>query len=273
MNCKKAFTHGGLFHADDVFSTALLKYLYPEIEVIRGYQVPENFDGIVYDIGLGKYDHHQADRRVRDNGIPYAAFGLLWEEFGAGIVGAKEAKKFDEEFIQPLDLSDNTGKMNLLSLTISDRNPNWKESDVDGNERFEEAVAFAGEVLKYRFAQILAEKEAYQQVQECARNAKNKVMFLEKVMPWRDAVKGFDCEYVIYPSLRGGYNIQGVPKEDGDGLELKRPFPEAWRGYRSEELQKITGIQGISFCHTAGFLCAADTLDVAYEVAKKAMES
>ena len=45
----KAFTHGGKFHADDVFSAALLLYLNPEIQISRGNQVPEDFDGIVFD--------------------------------------------------------------------------------------------------------------------------------------------------------------------------------------------------------------------------------
>ena len=74
-----AFTHSGKFHADHVFSAALLLYLNPEIQIIRGNQVPEEFSGIVFDIGRGQYDHHQKDSRIRENGIPYAAFGLLWE--------------------------------------------------------------------------------------------------------------------------------------------------------------------------------------------------
>ena len=69
--------------------------VYPDIEIIRGNEVPEDFDGIVYDIGRGKYDHHQLNKRVRENGIPYAAFGLLWEEYGSHFLGEKMAKVFD----------------------------------------------------------------------------------------------------------------------------------------------------------------------------------
>lgn len=46
-----AFTHSGKFHADDVFSAALLLYLNPEITITRGNQVPENYEGLVFDIG------------------------------------------------------------------------------------------------------------------------------------------------------------------------------------------------------------------------------
>lgn len=69
----KAFTHSGKFHADDVFSYALLLYLNPAITITRGNKVPKDFDGIVFDIGRGKYDHHQRDSRIRENGVPYAA--------------------------------------------------------------------------------------------------------------------------------------------------------------------------------------------------------
>lgn len=69
-----AITHGGRFHADDVFSARLLKMVYPDIRIIRTFTVPDDFEGIVFDIGGGKYDHHQKDSDIRDNGIPYVAF-------------------------------------------------------------------------------------------------------------------------------------------------------------------------------------------------------
>mgnify|MGYP000255421485 CR=1 FL=1 len=117
-----AFTHSGKFHADDVFSSALLLYLNPEITILRGNRVPDDFDGIVFDIGRGKYDHHQKDSRIRENGVPYAAFGLLWEELGPEILGEELAQKFDEAFVQPLDNNDNTGEKNELAILIGNFN-------------------------------------------------------------------------------------------------------------------------------------------------------
>ena len=45
------FTHAGKFHADDVFATALLQILRPDIKITRGFVVPDGFDGIVYSRG------------------------------------------------------------------------------------------------------------------------------------------------------------------------------------------------------------------------------
>ena len=63
------FTHAGKFHADDVFATALLQILCPDIKITRGFTVPDDFDGIVYDIGFGMFDHHQEPREYRANAV------------------------------------------------------------------------------------------------------------------------------------------------------------------------------------------------------------
>ena len=145
-----AFTHGGKFHADDVFSAALLLYLNPEIVITRGNRVPENFAGIVFDIGRGRYDHHQKDSRVRENGVPYAAFGLLWEELGGAILGEELAAEFDEAFVQPLDNNDNTGEKNELATLIGNFNPAW-DAQGGSDAAFFQAVSVAGMILENKF--------------------------------------------------------------------------------------------------------------------------
>lgn len=269
----QGFTHGGVFHADDVFSTALLKILNPDIEISRGYSVPQDFKGIVYDIGGGQYDHHQKDRRVRANGIPYAAFGLLWEQFGRRLLCEEDAEKFDENFIQQIDLADNTGVYNALSQIISDKLPTWQEEPGRMEEAFGEAVGFAGEILERRICQVRAEREAYEIVCQKADQCGDGILYLEHVVPWKDALQKHskDIFYVIYPSIRGGYNIQAVPDRE-DPNALRCPFPQKWRGADLKTLQDMTGIRDLTFCHMSGFLGAAETLEGAYRTARLAMQ-
>lgn len=56
----EAITHNGRFHADDVFSAALLKILNPQINIERKNAVPEGYSGLVFDLGDGEFDHHGA---------------------------------------------------------------------------------------------------------------------------------------------------------------------------------------------------------------------
>jgi uncharacterized UPF0160 family protein len=91
---KKVATHDGSFHSDDVFAIAALQLLLGEneVEVVR---VPKDSPSIeadyvvdvggVYDHERRRYDHHQPGAPVRENGIPYAAFGLVWRHYGADI--------------------------------------------------------------------------------------------------------------------------------------------------------------------------------------------
>ena len=70
-NC---ITHSGKFHVDDVISTIFLskiidRVILARVPTIRNKDVK---DKIVYDIGLGEFDHHQKNKNgQRDNGIFY----------------------------------------------------------------------------------------------------------------------------------------------------------------------------------------------------------
>ena len=158
------FTHAGKFHADDVFATALLQIIRPDIKITRGFVVPDDFDGIVYDIGFGMFDHHQEPREMRANGVPYAAFGLLWRVLGPGLVGERQARLIDENFIQPLDLNDNTGEQNSLCDAIGFFNPVW-DSKEDQDTCFFKAVAVAKQILENQIASANAVNRADEKVQ------------------------------------------------------------------------------------------------------------
>lgn len=265
----KAFTHGGKFHADDVFSAALLRYLYPEIQIERGFTVPEDFDGIVFDIGLGEFDHHQSDRRERENGVAYAAFGLLWDKFGASILGEQEAIRFDEKFIQPLDINDNTGEFHELAAVIGLFNPSW-DSDEDQDEAFFKAVEFASTILELKFKKVFSIGRAKTIVEAAIEKQQDGIMVMEVGAPWKQFVAHTGIEFVVSPSMRGGFNAQAVEEEIEEERRLICPFPEELRGKSAESLQEITGIVTLHFVHNSGFLAATKTLEDAIAVCKYA---
>ena len=265
---EKGFTHGSGFHADDVFSSALLRILNPDIVILRGNVVPEEFDGIVYDIGRGKFDRHQKQKPYRENGIPYAAFGLLWKEFGCLLLSDEDAETFDKEFVQPIDLSDNTGEYHELSRVISDFNPMWNEKNpID--EKFWEAVDFAQTILENRIRKIVSDRKARKEVLKLLEKQEGPVLIMDRFYPWKETVCATEKLYVIFPSARGGYMIQAVPESAGT-IALKKEFPVEWRGKTQKELRERTGIATFTFCHTSGFICAADTIEDAKNIAELA---
>lgn len=264
----EAITHAGKFHADDVFSAALLRLLRPGIRIRRVLRIPDGYSGLAFDIGWGPFDHHQKGAPVRDNGTPYAAFGLLWRALGASLLGEDGARRFDERFVQPLDLDDNTGCGNLLADAIGAFNPDW-DSLEDPDACFEEAVSAAGLLLRKRIEAMRAAQRGFALVREALAAARDGIVHLERFAPWKPVLVPSDAEFLIYPSQRGGFNAQAVPIDE-EGGPAKCPFPASWAGKEASELQRLSGIGTLSFCHNGRFLIAAGTREDAERACRAA---
>ena len=280
-NNASAFTHSGKFHADDVFSAALLLYLNPEINIFRGNKVPDDFEGVVFDIGRGQYDHHQKDSRIRENGVPYAAFGLLWEALGEDILGEELAEKFDQSFVQPLDNNDNTGEKNELASLIGNFNPGW-DSPGNNDQAFFQAVSVAGMILENKFERYRGNERADKRIEEILKEhelvvssgkraaEESKILILPEFVPCQKRLSETEIAFVIFPSNRGGYCIQPQKKEYS--LNYKCSFPVEWLGLENEELVQETGLASAGFCHKGGFLMTTGTLNDAVKACEISLE-
>ena len=91
-------------------------------------------------------------------------------------------------------------------------------------------------------------------------------------LPYEETVLGSEAAknilFVAYPSNRGGYAIKTVPKSLEDHTS-RMSFPEEWAGLEGDEVQKVSGIPGLSFCHSTRFLVSCKDLDSVYQVFSK----
>lgn len=290
----KYVTHAGKFHADEVFGTVLLEKIYGNIDIIRLPEVDAfNLDGkLVFDIGGGKFDHHQiGGNGERQNGIKYAAFGLLWQEYGTQIlkqVGAIDVQDcfnmFDKNFVQFIDAGDNGQipfenidiKLETLSDTIEGFNPNWDE-EIDSDIRFKEATEIARIIFNNKINSVVAKCKARKYVEEAIEKSENGILVLDRFMPYQEFVlestntKAKNILYAVFKSNRNGYNVRAIPSKLGS-FENRKKFPEEWRGLRNGALQNVTGVKTATFCHNAGFICVAETMEDALMLAKLAVE-
>ena len=286
---EKGYTHGSVFHADDVFATALLLRICPNIQIFR--TVDKKFvasilndeDTIVYDIGEGEYDHHQTGRATRpiEDGyyidkdgrmqpIPYCSFGLLWRDYGHLLCPNPKAwEKMDKELVIAIDKNDNGIDHNLLTCAISQFNPNWDGDCSEGQRmlKFMEAVELYGKVLDAFVARINSEVKAEDAVLNSTVVDDGKILVLDQFMPWQDVVinKMPDVLYIVFPSPRGDWNVQTIPSAPGSFVGRKL-FPKEWPGNPVKEL-------GMNFCHVGNFLLAADTREQAINIAKIAVRA
>jgi uncharacterized UPF0160 family protein len=262
-NAKVAYTHAGVFHADDVFSSALLKLINPDIRIIRTFNVKDlDEDEIVFDIGGGIYDHHGTQEfRENPESKPYAAFGKLWRDLGESLVGKESAAAIDDALVSDIDATDNLGQAmhpNALSAVIAILNPSWKENG-KADEYFGKAVRIAEKILNSYINKEIFKKEAIEIVKDSPVTPSG-ILMLEKFVPWKGYVQDKNMEVInlekyntrgekyakcikmaIYPSQRGGWNLEAVPSEDGSLIVNLSDAKES---------------DGNTFVHNSGFLAS-----------------
>ena len=279
-------THGGIFHGDEVMATAILSAIEP-ITLNRTFRVPEDSKAFVYDIGGGQYDHHQrGGNGARGNGVPYSSAGLIWRDFGHKLVSCEQAWAFvDQELIAGIDAVDNgvlpgvdyPAKPASISSLISGFNPDW-DSEVRPDDAFLEAVEFAQGVLARAISSAESKARAKALVDEAIEASEERIIVLPRFAPWQEYVltsidvKAADALYVVFPSNRGGYNVQAIPDAIGS-FGNRKPLPESWRGVPANDLQAVSGVADANFCHKGGFIGGADSLAGAMAMAKKAIEA
>ncbi len=290
IRCAKFITHSGVFHADDVFATAFLDLYFTNISVIRLDSVPLNVDNdvIIYDIGKGKFDHHQKEARIRDNGIKYSSFGLLFEEYGLSFLERLKIENKEEvydylvkDFILSIDAIDNgefpSVTANYKVKTVSDiiklYNPSYGSNDTS-NENFVKAVNVAESIFSFELKNVCGKVKASKKVKELLKNNNSDILLLDEYLPYEEVILtgNYNTKLVIYPSNRGGYCVKTVPIS----LEDKNSrvyFPLKWAGLVNEDLEKTSGIKDITFCHVNRFLVATKSLEAALKVASVTMDA
>lgn len=273
----EALTHAGRFHADDVFSSALLKLLHPGIRIYRVFKAPDHYVGLVFDLGGGEFDHHQQGAEVRENGVPYAAFGLLWRAFGKRLMeqgdpslAGEEAVRFDEKFVQPLDEDDNKGTGSAIASVIAMFNPSW-DSGESPDVCFDRAVDFAKIILINRLHNIFSIQRAQELVRGALERSEDHIVILPRYAPWKAALEGTGTQFVVFPSQRGGFCAQNVPAEE-NAEKKTYLFPEAWAGKSEDELPKVSGIATLNFCHNGRFMISAATEEDVVKACRLARE-
>jgi uncharacterized UPF0160 family protein len=295
-------THPGVFHTDEIAALAALVLLFPDFQIIRTRETQKiSLGDFVIDVGgiydpqTNRFDHHQkGGAGTRENGVPYASFGLVWWKFGEQICHAvlgnthqidfsQVAKLVEESLVMGVDARDNGVKTHMglnhaspytVSDMISAFNPTWY-SDQDFETGFYQAIEIFKHVLineiRSKAGSVLAEFQVSEYLEE---QKDQKVLVFDKYLPWSNIVpyKAPKALYVIFPDQSGTWRIQATSKGVGkDSFELKAPFPANWCGANLQELQVLTGVEDVIFCHNGGFIMGTKTLESAVRCAELAV--
>lgn len=273
-NC---ITHSGRFHVDDVISTIFLSKIIKKVTLIRVPRLEnsEQVNKIVYDIGFGKFDHHQKNRNgKRKNGIYYSSIGLLWNEFGKKYLENLKVKNInktfefiDTELIQYIDATDNMQTEYLENKISPDfiklYNPRWNE-DISEETAFINALKAADDFWNVYIKYAIAEVEAIEIILDKLKKCNDCYLIFNQEMPYRKAIKlvnNTKVKYIIFKSRREGYDIRIIT----DSYKFKEELINAKDINTSKNL---TGILDLIYVDTYGKLCCTKTLKSAIQLVK-----
>lgn len=209
-NSKEVCTHDGVYHADDVFCTALLSWFISDLKVIRTRKLEEN-DVFTFDVGGGDFDHHHCDEfRQWNNGV-FASFGKLWCTVGRTIPGLREEawKEIDDSFVRVIDHTDNTGQMNPVNYFINSTRVNG----VDDHSFW--AAVYIAHAMLVSIIQSGIERSRELDLFEIEMNAANiedGILELSKhYNVGKDVYKKLGIDWVLFPDLDGkSITVQAV---------------------------------------------------------------
>lgn len=287
---RQIIVHDGTFHADDVLCVAMAQLTNPNVIVKRMShgQLPLNIpaDTIVADVGFGKYDHHQADAKLRDDGQRFAACGLLLQDLEQTLFGGNTPSELIAH-IRRIEDHDNKvpeSREDFLSQFVRLSNPEWDESESKAScdALFEKAVEYVKEyflkpylhnailpdtnknfftkrIFELSLKHTVAEQKASTVILKALCESDGQIVVLPSRLPWYNFLIASTALFVINPSNRGGFHLQCIPTNQGANT-FKLLLPTSWL---------TTYPPGCSFVHNRLFIAAFVNENKAVAAARK----
>lgn len=302
----RLITHSGGFHADDVLAYSILSAIFPRAELLRtrdpGILRSADGDDVVFDVGMEydparrRYDHHQIDSPLRDDGTPYSAVGLVWKHHGMDYLRVLSGRdhgeslnervweRIDKRIMLEIDRCDNgvSGFGDISERTdatfhqiVEDFAPSWDDADQDYDRRFLAAASFMGRTLENRARKLVSAYRAEHRVLTAFRTAEDPaIAIIPDGMPAASLASEQgppDLLYLVEKSRHNGDWHVNCVRPAGDPFGMRKPLPAEWAGLRGKELARVAGVPDAVFCHKERFTCAARSFESALRMARSAV--
>jgi len=229
--------------------------------------------------------------------------GVIWNKIYESFIEALDAhdngiSAYDPKAITAAGLEKRFSDGGFsLGAMVSRLNPNWNdptpsdpvEAQAAEDEKFLIASGRMGEEfsrdLDYYAKSWLPARDIVHKAyaKRLEYDSKGRILVFDgQSVPWKDHLYTLEGQdggeskvlYVLYPEKPtpdAKWRIQCVPVTK-DSFESRKPLPEAWRGFRDEKLDEISGVSGGVFVHAAGFIGGNKSFEGAKAMAIKALD-
>ena len=293
---KTIAVHNGKYHDDDIFACATLLLMLEKrgergvITRTRDEAIIQASDyvcdvGGIYDPATNRFDHHQPEGAgKRDNGIPYASFGLVWKTYGTEVTGSESIAQFvDARIAQGIDALDNGVQISTPTFEgvfqysfhdiVRTFRPSWKETfDID--DAFLKSVDLAKHALSREIIRMRDEQLAEQFVEQDYQNARDKrIIILSSFYPWKETISKYpEPLYAVWQNPTEKTWVVMAVRDDWNSFVNRKDMPALWSGLRDAEFEQVSGVPGALFCHRGVWLATAKTKEAALALAQIAVD-
>lgn len=205
--------------------------------------------------------------------------------------------KIYQSFIQEIDGIDNgvpqfdgepQYRINThLSNRVKTFNPGWMDNKTPAevDELFHQAKEYVGKEFddKVQYfgtawlpARIIVEKAVENRFKV---HESGEIIELGQFCPWQEHLReiekdldGVEIKYVLFNSGAEDFRVQCVPVKEGSFV-CRKFLNKKWFGIRDDELEKVSGIEGIKFCHVTGFIGGHKTRDGTLKMAEMSLQA
>lgn len=319
---KKRFiigTHDGIFHSDEVVACAILALFHSDyqIEIVRSKDVSllyEKEADILVDVGGGSYDHHQpGGNGKRENRVPYASAGLVWKEYGEGVIykcfdelytpfssilvdntsktyerSFKEIVKYiDENFIQNVDKEDNGIFVHTHIFSfIKSFLPVYDSKYDNFDESFHLVLNVTIEILKHVIYEAISKEFTLSFVLKLIDEdgiVSNSILEIpSQTFPWLESLCNYNTDFAWFDEACINFVIFPYPS-GGWAAQCVPPSLEKKFEQRisfpkewagqTENLPEISGIKDATFCHNGCFFARAKTKEGVIALCENAIKA
>lgn len=261
-------THNGEFHADELLATAVLthelKPLGYDVHIVRSRDIDylNETCAVVYDVGGGRYDHHDREKVFYPNGVPMAACGKILNDV---VPSGAMLDSLRHRLFYAVEANDNgypvpdyieTSKLAFVSAF----NPTWKEPRDNKSMfmRFVKILPVVQQIYERTIEQVKADIQSFDVVEKSPKILEGKFILLKRYCSFYSyAQLHHEVLGAIYPR-DGQFHVRLSPTFKRK-YETKIRFPEEWGGKSGQLLKDASGISGACFCHSSRFLATFET--------------
>gem|GEM_PF-3009925 len=188
----------------------------------------------------------------------------------------------DQKICLPVDAIDNGI---LISKNILDFKPydfgSFQKSfypisgdNKDFNKAFLEVVGIFKKILEKEIKKaykIIKDEKEFCKIYNSSKEKRYIYLKNNLILPKNISIKYPELLFTIHKGFEKGFIINTVKSSEKDPFERKKHFPKSWSGKQEEDLEKISGVDGATFCHKGIFIAGASNLEAAQKMTEIAL--